>query len=155
MTIALAEEMWQGHTLAIGQMGRISGAAAVGNHCIWCDLPPGDRAVCLLPEAPWRACCRCYLARLAAMITWCDWHDHIARCTPCKHGEKCFVARGRRHLHQEAAALLGEPLRCFPCNEEVTGQDLVVAVIWEGDTSPHPGYAHVLCLAHHTKEGQP
>ncbi|MEU1141761.1 hypothetical protein ABZ392_33635 [Streptomyces sp. NPDC005885] len=150
MTVAQADRLWQWHGLTTNQIGRISEAAADGDRCVWCDQVPGAEPIRLFDEAPWLACCRCYMVQLAGMLTWFDWHGHIEGCGTCMSGGRCLVARGRRTLHQQAAALSGETVAyCAPCGEPVTDQDLVVAVVWDTGTRLIPAYAHVLCLALH------
>lgn len=153
-TIASAEDLWHWHVLTLSQMGRISGAASAGEHCVWCSRPPDDAGVSLLPGEDLRACRACYMGQYAAMTTWSEWHGHIEGCDTCKAGRRCHVARGRRRLHQQASDLREDGvLHCFHCHEPVADQDLVVAVIWEGASSLYPGYAHVLCLTRLARGG--
>lgn len=150
MTIPSTEELDRLHRLISWELSvGMSPAAAAGEACVRCEAPADETAVRLERDGtPWKACVRCYIGRLAWLISWYDWHQHVTACDSCKQARTCYVGHGRRLLHTQTIGPAGKrPAHCCSCHRPVQPTELAVAVRWEGESRDHLGYAHARCLS--------
>jgi len=148
VNVLIAEELDRLHQLITWEMPAVPSPGSVaGEACVWCHLPPGDTAVDLVVGMPRRGCADCYTTRLAWLVSWYDWHDHVRACVSCQQARTCHVGRGRSALHERTVALASQrPLRCVSCHQLALASQLVLPVLWEGTSSDHLGYGHTLCM---------
>ena len=117
-----------------------------GAACVWCSGAPGPEAADL--EGSGRGCQGCYAARLAWIVTWYDWHNHFERCHACWQGMTCHVAYGRRILHEQTIAAAAKPdVVCGACPKPIHRLELGAPMLWDGESTPYMGYAHVRCMS--------
>lgn len=131
---------------------QITPAVVAGGACAWCGNPPGANGLPLeyVKGFDVRGCADCYSVRLQWVLSWDTWAAHFLACDVCQRGEHCRVAQAQRLLHEQTISAAGkEPMHCYLCHQQVTGDERVTAAEWHGMSGMHLGYAHVahLCLA--------